>query len=246
MNSTRSAFLSGIIPRRLFTTSSYLASTSTPSSAASPSNVKPPIFQLKNSNVFAFGTPSDDLSKALFRNISWTIANEDSWAIISSNSASPDTKRNLISTVLAQTRFSPSTSGSHPILATLPLRPRPAHQGSVDRLPTVDDLIQVVSFKTRLSGSNFEDYTARYYSIRDGDKLTVRQHLKDNMPYFKEEKEGEVESDIFEAAKALEMESFLELPLVTLSNGQTRRIRIIRALLARPELIILEEPFSKF
>ena len=45
-------------------------------------------------------------------------------------------------------------------------------------------------------------------------------------------------------AKQLQVDHLLDLPLVTLSNGQTRRARILRALLAKPELLILEEPFS--
>ena len=37
----------------------------------------------------------------------------------------------------------------------------------------------------------------------------------------------------------------LDLPRVALSNGQTRRARIIKALLARPALLILDEPLSE-
>lgn len=47
----------------------------------------------------------------------------------------------------------------------------------------------------------------------------------------------------------MKLDELLDLPLVTLSNGQTRRARIARALMsgrggACPELLILEEPYS--
>ena len=37
----------------------------------------------------------------------------------------------------------------------------------------------------------------------------------------------------------------LTLPVGNLSNGQTRRARIARALLERPEILLLDEPFSE-
>lgn len=110
----------------------------------------------------------------------------------------------------------------------------------------VQDIIQLVSFKTRMGrGGDFADYTARYYAIRDEDKLTVRQHLKESVPSdLLLEGSEDVDTVIDRMAKLLKMDEFLELPLVTLSNGQTRRARILRALMAQPELVILEEPFS--
>jgi ABC-type Mn2+/Zn2+ transport system ATPase subunit len=36
----------------------------------------------------------------------------------------------------------------------------------------------------------------------------------------------------------------LDLPLVALSNGQTRRARVVKALLAQPELLLLDEPLG--
>ena len=43
----------------------------------------------------------------------------------------------------------------------------------------------------------------------------------------------------------LELREFLDLPLVALSNGQTRRARILRALLRKPRVLLLDEPLSK-
>lgn len=195
----------------------------------------PPVFQAQRAAVFPFGVPSNDPSQALFNDLDLTIHDEDCWAILAPSSSSP-TRAALLATIQHQARFHPISSASHPILATLPPVDRPAEEGG-PRERTVEDLLQFVSFKTRLGRSGaFDDYTARYYSIRDEDKLTVRQHLKDST--------GASDEVVAEKAKDLQMTTLLDLPLITLSNGQTRRARILRALLAKPELLILEEPFS--
>lgn len=47
-----------------------------------------------------------------------------------------------------------------------------------------------------------------------------------------------------ESTENLGLKPLLDLPLVALSNGQTRRERIVKALLDQPEIIILDEPLS--
>ncbi|GAA6035167.1 hypothetical protein JCM8097_006399 [Rhodosporidiobolus ruineniae] len=205
------------------------------SSSARLRSAPPAVFQATNTAVFPFGVPSNDPEHALFKDLSLTVADSDCWAILSPSSSSP-TKRALLFTIQHQARFHPTSSASHPILATLPDVQRSPEEGG-PRSRTVEDILQFVSFKTRLGASGaFDDYTARYYSIRDEDKLTVREHLRTTT--------GQENAAIEQAAKDLKMESFLDLPLITLSNGQTRRARILKALLAKPELLILEEPFT--
>jgi len=198
---------------------------------------RPAIFQARNTNVYPFGVPSDDPELAWFKNLSFTISDGDCYAILSPSSSSA-TKSNLLSTILHQVRYSPTGSAGHPILKSLPPVERPKEEGG-PRERTVEDLIQVVSFKTRLGRSGeFDDYTARYYSIRDEDKLTTMEHLKQTTGVQDEE-------EIRAAARSLKLEKLIGLPMITLSNGQTRRARILKALLAKPELLILEEPLSK-
>lgn len=206
----------------------------------SSSSTLPAIFEMKGTTVYPFGVTLDDPSNAHFHNLDWTVGNSDCWAVLATSSSA--TKSHLLSTVLAQSRFHPQQSASHPILSSLPPVPCPAEQGG-PRAAVVGDIVQLVEFKTRLANAGeFDDYTARYYHIRDEDKFTMRQHLESSLLYAEE---GMATGDaIFEAAKLLEMESFLEQPLMTLSNGQMRRARILGALLAKPELLILEEPFS--
>ena len=40
------------------------------------------------------------------------------------------------------------------------------------------------------------------------------------------------------------LKKFLDLPLIALSNGQTRRARILKAIWTQPELLLLDEPLS--
>jgi ABC-type uncharacterized transport system ATPase subunit len=101
----------------------------------------------------------------------------------------------------------------------------------------IHETVSLVSFATRLgtAGGAFYDFTARYGALRDEDKLTLRDSL-----------EGSSSLDrLSTLAAELDLERLLHLPLVALSNGQTRRARILRALLRSPKLLILDEPFSK-
>ena len=55
----------------------------------------------------------------------------------------------------------------------------------------------------------------------------------------------EMKKAIFDELSAkLDLSSLLDLPLVALSNGQTRRARIVKAILCQPELLLLDEPLS--
>jgi ABC-type Mn2+/Zn2+ transport system ATPase subunit len=41
------------------------------------------------------------------------------------------------------------------------------------------------------------------------------------------------------------LKPLLNIPMVTLSNGQMRRARIVKAVLKKPELLLLDEPLSR-
>ena len=54
-------------------------------------------------------------------------------------------------------------------------------------------------------------------------------------------------TSLFETlADQMNLTSLLDLPLLSLSNGQTRRARIVKAILDNPELLLLDEPLSNY
>lgn len=57
---------------------------------------------------------------------------------------------------------------------------------------------------------------------------------------------SQAKDDLDNLAEKLGLKALLDLPLITLSNGQTRRARILKAVLSKPELLLLDEPLSWF
>lgn len=101
--------------------------------------------------------------------------------------------------------------------------------------------VRSVSFAQRpraVTGGGFYDYSARYGAVREEDRVTLRQYLMDSI-------DPEKEDTVVQVAESLELKQYLDLPLVALSNGQTRRARIVRALLRQPKVLLLDEPLSK-
>ncbi|KAF8883298.1 P-loop containing nucleoside triphosphate hydrolase protein [Infundibulicybe gibba] len=119
--------------------------------------------------------------------------------------------------------------------------------------------IAMVSFgnRSRGSGGAFYDYTARYGAVREEDRVTLRQSMfpetippEDSPLITAETSQGakplsEHDQRFFDSLiQRMGLQEFLDLPLIALSNGQTRRARIVKAILSRPELLLLDEPLT--
>ena len=91
------------------------------------------------------------------------------------------------------------------------------------------------------TGGAFYDYTARYGAVRDEDGRTLRDSLSSGVLDTEEGKGGKLE----ELVDKLGLKDLMDLPLIALSNGQTRRARIARAVMKTPEVLLLDEPLSK-
>jgi len=80
----------------------------------------------------------------------------------------------------------------------------------------------------------------------DYDFLNIRPKVHAEAKTPTEIAAEKVKEDIFEDLTGrLGLTSLLDLPLLALSNGQTRRARIVKAIMSEPELLLLDEPLSK-
>jgi len=89
--------------------------------------------------------------------------------------------------------------------------------------------------------------SARYESRREETDWTVLQYLKGETE-LNPDKEAAAERHVDESLLSkvmsdLRLHKLADMPVSNLSNGQTRRTRIAKALMEKPELLLLDEPF---
>ena len=161
----------------------------------------------------------------VLRDLSWTIRDSETWAVVGPIGSGK--------TTLAET-----LAGKHPVASgeiRWPLLDRLRAAGHPAKYPS--DLVRHVAFK---EDSRLFTYAGHYYQQRfefaDADEpLTLADFLRAGT--------AATDAEVHEAARWLGVESRLPLSFMKLSNGQTRRARIARALLAKSELLILDDPF---
>ncbi|KAF8262681.1 P-loop containing nucleoside triphosphate hydrolase protein [Lactarius quietus] len=206
------------------------------------------VVRIPKANIYRFG--DSDRTRPVLTGVDWTVREGESWAVVGSGAGE---KTALLETLLGNTRISPPPPGGP--LPTLSLKSRP-----------INEAVYLVSFahRPRASGGAFYDYTARYGAVRDEDRITLRQSMfpeesgliRDSVKSFIVEKsttDHEREEAILRAERRrrfedltdkLGLRDLLDLPLVALSNGQTRRARIVKALLEQPDVLLLDEPLT--
>ncbi|KAL3427431.1 ABC transporter [Phlyctema vagabunda] len=88
--------------------------------------------------------------------------------------------------------------------------------------------------------------SARYESRREETDFNVLDYLQGNTELnpFRTDDEPVIDSQALEQViEDLRLGELANMPVSNLSNGQTRRARIAKALLGRPEALLLDEPF---
>ncbi len=163
--------------------------------------------------------------RPILPDLTWTLRAGQTWAIVGPIAAGK--------TTLAET-----LQGKHRVTAgsiTWPLLEYMRRQGRDVAFPS--EVIRRVSFKEQ---SNLFSYTRHYYQqrfnfIEAEDDLTLDAFLRANRP---------VAEEVIQAIAAqFAIDPLRTRSLIKLSNGQMRRARLARAVLAQPALLILDEPF---
>ncbi|KAG2175240.1 hypothetical protein INT44_007728 [Umbelopsis vinacea] len=173
------------------------------------------LIQFENANIHRFG----NLNPA-FKDLSWQLKDGERWVVVGAVSAG---KTTFAETVAGKHLIQPLTAGQWQFI-------------SKEKSPYPSDHIKLVSFR---ENSSLFSYGKHYYQERFNfsdpeNDITLRDYLlKDQI--------GD-DTAIDKAAKLLNIDHMLNLSFMKLSNGQTRRARIARALLTNPEMLILDEP----
>jgi ATPase subunit of ABC transporter with duplicated ATPase domains len=198
-----------------------------------------PIIRLTDAS-FRKSTSGPELYRNLNFDLPSTSSPAQTWAIIGAPS---EERTNLLHILRGSFLAIPPASRSYPFLAT------PEIAQKDPRLRSPNHAIQYVGFDAERGATSLRGayLSARYESRREVTDFTLREYLLGHTELnAAEELLYHPREDFFrQIAHELLLDSLLELPVSNLSNGQTRRAKIAKALLANPEVLLLNSPFSK-
>jgi ABC-type molybdenum transport system ATPase subunit/photorepair protein PhrA len=212
--------------------------------STSTSTPTAPIIDIRHGTFYKHHPSSNTTSTIpnppLFPNLSYTLANTDTdttaqyWSVISPSS-------------IARTTFLQILAGQHI-----------AHPPTARRYPAISaaqlslqHAIKYVGFDaergTGVSGTNVRGayLSARYESRREETDYSVRDYLTGHTELNALEREATAaeREALTEVTEQLDLGKLMEMPVANLSNGQTRRARIAKAVMEKPEVLLLDGPF---
>ncbi|KAI4709565.1 hypothetical protein J4E89_005581 [Alternaria sp. Ai002NY15] len=191
-----------------------------PSSKGDSASSNPPLFPDLKLSLPSFSTPNQH------------------WAILSPSS---DIRTAFLQILRGQLLCFPPTARSFPYLLT------PAITEERPRLRFPERAIEYVGFDVERKAFGGAYLSARYESLREDTDFTVQRYLTGIVTMNPGEEELKAKSvdeeDMTRVMRDLELERFIDKPVSMLSNGQSRRARIAKALLSRPEMLCLDAPF---
>ncbi|KAB8232405.1 putative ABC transporter [Aspergillus alliaceus] len=224
------------------------------------SSLAPPLIRIQDGTFYQNYPTQDDAANKqnppLFPNLSFVLQSEQAaptetsekikdephqhWAVIGTKG-----RTELLDILRGQYICVPPTARSYPYLLTDKLAKKDP------RLRFVGNAIQYIGFSGEGSeatgGTRGAYLSARYESHREETDWTVLQYLKGqtSLNPLEGEEGGKIKNEelLNQVISDLRLGELLDMPVANLSNGQTRRARVAKALLRKPELLLLDDPF---
>ncbi|BAX78831.1 ATP-binding cassette domain-containing protein [Labilibaculum antarcticum] len=171
------------------------------------------------------------LNQILLENISLTVKSGEQWAVIGESGSG---KSALLKTIAGKFHISKGEF-THPFLDEKAKKKKQV-------LFTWKNLISQVSPKhnfTNLSNTTIFYYQQRFNSSDSEDTLTVEQFLSQI-----ESSTSAITWTLNKVMNRLHLQELKDKHLIKLSNGETKRLLIAKALLKNPSLILLDNPLT--
>ncbi|PYH89112.1 ABC transporter [Aspergillus ellipticus CBS 707.79] len=221
----------------------------------SVSSVAPPLISIKNGTFYQDYPTPDDAAQGrnppIFSDFDFTLPSRSSlskdgkitpqtWAVVGASG-----RTEILDILRGQYLCTPPMARTYPYLLSDEITKRDP------RLRSTARAIEYVGFRGEgsgaIGGTRGAYLSARYESLREETDWTVRQYLKGqtSLNPLEEDQDGTIhdQSMLAQVIADLNLEELLDMPVANLSNGQTRRARIAKALLNKPELLLLDDPF---
>ncbi|TGO44196.1 hypothetical protein BCON_0574g00040 [Botryotinia convoluta] len=213
--------------------------------STSTGTTHPPIVRINNGTFYRHHPNSNHhvpghANPALFEKLNFEIPSfsekEKHWAILGASSSG---KTTLLQILRGGLLCIPPTARSYPYLSSDASKPR-----------TPTKAIKYVGFDGEQGlgkqAPKSAYLSARYESRREDTDFSVWDYLQGNTelnPSTKIDGNGFNPEILVRVINDLRLGELLNMPVSNLSNGQTRRSRIAKALLENPEVLLLDEPF---
>lgn len=209
-------------------------------------STKPPIIRIKDATFYRHHPASrtSQPNPELFKNLNYELpsfpAQPEHWAILGAGGSG---KTTLLQILRGQHLSFPPRARSYPYLNS-----REIEQKNHElRIPS--RAIEFVGFGgeqgvNAAQGTRGAYLSARYESLKEATDWTVLDYLQGHTELNPSEEDRAKQVNpqtLKEVVHDLRLEELVDMPVANLSNGQTRRAKVAKAILGQPEVLLLDE-----